>query len=82
MVAAAFLILLAIGALLIPDLRAEPGTWVVSSVLIGLAALLLTIGRSSSKAIQTARQVKYSGWWGYTSHDGSGERDIREKRGE
>lgn len=82
MVAAAFLIILATGALLVPDLRAEPATWVVSGVLVVLAVLLLTIGRSSSRVIQTARQVKYSGWWGYTSHDGTGERDMREKRGE
>jgi hypothetical protein len=82
MVAAAFLILLGVGALLIPDLRAEPGTWIVVGALIVLAVLLLTVGRTSSTAIQTARQVKYSGWWGYTSHDGIGERDIREKRGE
>jgi hypothetical protein len=82
MVAAAVLVLLAIGALLVPDLRAQPGTWIVSGVLVMVAVILVTIGRSSSSAVQTARQVKYSTLWGYTSHDGSGERDVPEKRGE
>ena len=81
MVAAALIVLLAIGALLVPDLRAQPATWVISAGLIVLAVLLVTVGRSASPAIQTARQVKFLGWWGYTSHDGAGERDIREKRG-
>lgn len=80
MIAAALLVILAIGALLVSDLRAEPATWVFSGVLVIVAVLSLTIGRSGG-TIRTARQVKFARWWGYTSHDGSGERDIREKRG-
>ncbi len=80
MAAAAILVFLAVGALLVPDLRAQTATWVVSAVFLAIAVLLLTIGRSGG-AIQTARQVKFSRLWGYTSHDGSGERDMQEKRG-
>ena len=81
MAAAAIFIFIAVGALLVPDLRAEPGTWIVSGILVALAIGILTVGRDSPAAIQSARQVKFSSWWGYTSHDGAGERDVREKRG-
>ena len=81
MVSVALLLVLAIAALLVPELRAEPGTWVVSGVLVGLAFLRVIVGHSGG-AIRTARQVKYARWSGYTSHDGTGERDIREKRGD
>lgn len=80
MVAAAFLVVLAVGALLVPDLRAEPGTWIVSGVLVVLAVLRLAFGTSRA-TLRTARQEKYYKHWGSTSHDGSGERDTREKRG-
>jgi hypothetical protein len=79
MATAAFLLILAIGPLLVPDLRAEPAIWIISGVLVGLAVLRAMTGRRSG--IVTARQVKYSRWWGYTSHDGTGERDMREKLG-
>ena len=82
MAAAAIFVLIAVGALLVPDLRAEPATWVISGILIALAMATLTVGRDSPAAILSARQVKFARWWGYTSHDGRGERDIREKRGE
>ena len=80
MVAPAILIILAIGALLVPDLRAEVGTWIVSGVLVLLAFVLLAFGRSG-QTLLTSRQVKFKRWWGYTSHDGTGETDMREKRG-
>ena len=80
MVAPAILIILAIGALLVSDLRAEVGTWIVSGVLILLAVVLLAFGRSG-QTLLTSRQVKFKRWWGYTSHDGTGETDMREKRG-
>jgi hypothetical protein len=81
MATAAFLAILAIGALLVPDLRAQPATWVFSAILIGLALLRVTLA-STGRSIRTARQVKYSRWWGYTSHDGTAEVDVREKRGD
>ncbi len=81
MAAAAIFVLLAVGALLVPDLRADPATWVISGILLALAVGILTIGRNSPTAIQSARQVKFARWWGYTSHDGAGGRDIPEKRG-
>lgn len=81
MAAAGLLVLLAIGVLLVPDLRASPGTWIFSGVLVVLAVLRLTIGLSWAP-LRTARQHKYYKWWGYGSHDGTGERDMREKRGE
>lgn len=79
MATAAFLLILAIGPLLVPDLRAEPAIWIISGILVGLAVLRAMTDRRSG--IVTARQVKYSRWWGYTSHDGTGERDMREKLG-
>lgn len=81
MIGAGLLVLLAVGALLVPDLRAEPGTWVVSGILLLLAVWRVVIGRPGG-TLKTARQVKYSGPWGYGSHDGTGEGDAREKRGE
>lgn len=81
MVTVALLVILAIGALLVPDLRAEPGTWIFSVTLIATAVVLATRGRTG-RTLQTARQVKYWKWFGYTSHDGTGERDMREKRGD
>lgn len=82
MFSAAMLLILGLGALLVPELRAEPATWVFSAVLIGLAVLRVTFVRPGHGAMQTARQVKFNRWLGYTSHDGTGERDVREKRGE
>lgn len=81
MIAVAVLLVLAIGPLLVPDLRGEPLIWIFSGVLIVLAVAITTVGHPRS-AILTARQVKFARWWGYTSHDGRGERDVREKRGE
>lgn len=80
MAGAALLVVLAIGALLVPDLRAQPGTWIVSGVLVLLAVLRVAIGLPWAP-LRTARQHKYMEWWGYGSHDGTGERDAREKRG-
>lgn len=80
MVAPALLIIFGIGALLVPDLRAEVGTWVVSGVLVLLAVAIVAFGRLG-QALLTARQVKFKQWWGYTSHDGTGEHDMREKLG-
>lgn len=82
MIAAALLFILGVAALLVPELRAEPATWVFSAVLIGLALLRVMYVRPGPGAIQTARQVKFSRWLGYTSHDGTGEVDAREKRGD
>lgn len=81
MLGAAILVILAIGALLVPELRAEPGTWIVSGVFIALAGVILVVGRARGTRV-TARQLKYARLWGYTSHDGTGERDAREKLGE
>jgi uncharacterized membrane protein YfcA len=81
MVAATVLVVVAVGALLVPELRAEPATWAFAAVLIALAVVRF-LGVAGSSAIQTARQVRYLAWWGYTSHDSSGERDISEKRGD
>ena len=81
MIGATILVLVAIGVLLVPDLRAEPWSWVFAGILLTGAALMLTVGRPR-RTLRTARQVKFARWWGYTSHDGSGETDIREKRGE
>jgi len=41
MIAATILLILAIGALLVPDLRAGPGTWIVSGVLVMVAVMTL-----------------------------------------
>jgi hypothetical protein len=73
--------LLGVGALLVPDLRDDPATWAFSGLMIALAVLRLTLG-STGRSIRTARQVKYNRWWGYTSHDGTGAVDAREKRGD
>ena len=80
-IGAAILVLLAVGALLVPELRAQPTTWIISGVLIVIAGLIVFIGVKPGGHL-TARQVKFGRWWGYTSHDGSGEVDIREKRGD
>jgi hypothetical protein len=77
---AAFLVLVAIGPLLVADLRADPGTWIFSGVLIAIAVVYVVINPPWS-SLRTARQVKFFEWWGYTSHDGDGEQDTREKRG-
>jgi hypothetical protein len=81
MVAAIFLIVIAIAALLVPDLRAEVWTWIVAAALIAAAVLSIALGRPTVTLV-TSRQLKYrrGGGWGFTSHDGAGGRDVREKR--
>lgn len=81
MIGAAILVMLAIGVLLVPDLRAELWSWIFAGLLIAGALVMLTLGRPR-RTLRTARQVKFARWWGYTSHDGRGEIDIREKRGQ
>lgn len=49
MIAPALLIIFAIGALLVPDMRAESGIWIMSGVLIVLAVVLLAFGRSGPR---------------------------------
>ena len=81
MISALMLVLLAIGVLLVPDLREGLWTWIFAAILLMGAALILAIGHPRP-TLQTARQVRFARWWGYTSHDGTGQRDHREKRGE
>ena len=80
MAASVLLAVVAVGVLLVPESREYLATWVFSGVLLVLAGLRL-LGISGSSAIQTARQVRYSSFGGYNSHDGSGDRDVSEKRG-